>query len=53
MPRPLKPHKMTIYKNKNFRIILSGTYYAVKYADGYTAAYFLTLAAAKKYIGKP
>jgi hypothetical protein len=40
-----------IYQNENFRIVQAGTIYAVQYPDGYKAAYFPTLAEAKKYIG--
>lgn len=48
-----REHRESImHENKNFRIMLTGTTYAVQYKeDGYIAQYFTTLADAKKYIG--
>jgi len=46
-------HRANIqHENETFRIISTGTTYAVQYVeDGYIAQYFTTLAEAKKYIG--
>lgn len=48
-----REHRASIlHENKNFRILLTGTTYAVQYKeDGYIAQHFTTLAEAKKYIG--
>lgn len=48
-----REHRANIlHESGDFRIMLTGTTYAVQYIqDGYMAGYFTTLAEAKKYIG--